>query len=733
MTRVDLRTLDDYLTRYGHLLGSQQNRVLEPLHVPGRDPHDPGLEELLRAPFDAQGHLITAGKKCLRDNNALLLVAEMGTGKTFMGQGVLNILAGDKGYVAIVMCPGQLVKKWRREILETIPNANVEIIETYSDVIGLVRDRVAGRIRKPTVPTWYVIARDTAKLTYKKRNGFVMRFRRFETEDGHKYWGKAAACSKCGGYCLDKDGAPYLPDSRKLQKCMAPKLSRLGMPILDDLGNPVPCGAPLWQADREGIRKMEPAKLIHKKLKGFFDYFILDEAHEEKGAETAQANAAGSLAASCKKTIALTGTLIGGYAEHIRPLLFRLCPRSIVEEGFKWDDVMKFSERYGRIDTIITDKSGGSEFKNTQSRGATKSTRRVVRPGIMPSLFGRHLIGNAVFLSLDEVSAALPDLKEDVVPVVMDRELAENYKEDEETLTGFIRANAFRGGKRLLGPMLNYLLTYPDYPFDWQEVGFKDREGAWVGVLQPTSLSDFIRPKERALLDALEAERDLGRQCWVYCINNGEHDVQGRLAQLIEREGFKVGVLTSAVTLREREEWIERQGKKLDVVLSHPKLVETGLDLFSKRPMGHNFCTIMFYQTGYNLFTLRQASRRAWRIGQKKLCKVIYFYYQGTMQERAMELMGKKMVAAQALEGKFSSEGLVAMGGDDNMEVALAKSLAERLPVNAERQWRKIDGENAIAGNFMAERMKKLASQCYMPLFDDEEALLAALTKGGMS
>ena len=87
------------------------------------------------------------------------------------------------------------------------------------------------------------------------------------------------------------------------------------------------------------------------------------------------------------------------------------------------------------------------------------------------------------------------------------------------------------------------------------------------------------------------------------------------------------------------------------MALSHPKLVETGLDLFDKGGV-YNFPTLIFYQTGYNLFTMRQASRRAWRIGQRKDCKVIYLYYGGTLQARAMSLMGKKMEAAQALEGK---------------------------------------------------------------------------------
>src|SRR5262249_42871067 len=103
------------------------------------------------------------------------------------------------------------------------------------------------------------------------------------------------------------------------------------------------------------------------------------------------------------------------------------------------------------------------------------------------------------------------------------------------------------------------------------------------------------------------------------------------------------------------------------------------LDLFDKGGR-HNFPTLCFYETGYNLFTLRQASRRSWRIGQKLPCRVVYLYYEGTIQDRALALMGRKLAAAQALEGTFSSEGLVALAGEDaNVEIALARSLVERM------------------------------------------------------
>jgi hypothetical protein len=77
----------------------------------------------------------------------------------------------------------------------------------------------------------------------------------------------------------------------------------------------------------------------------FFDYLIIDEAHEEKPADSAQGNAVGALAAAAKKVIALTETLIGLYAEHIRPLLFRLSPRSLIQESLGWHDGMACVER----------------------------------------------------------------------------------------------------------------------------------------------------------------------------------------------------------------------------------------------------------------------------------------------------------------------------------------------------------------------------------------------------
>ena len=142
------------------------------------------------------------------------------------------------------------------------------------------------------------------------------------------------------------------------------------------------------------------------------------------------------MAASCRKVVALTGTLIGGYAEHLRPLLFRLSPGSLIREGLGWSDATAFNERYGRIETRITERSGGPAGEGNRMSRGSKTTTKSMRPGVMPALFARHLIDKAVFLGLGEVAGNLPPLEEECIPVRMDPELAKAYRQEVEAPRG---------------------------------------------------------------------------------------------------------------------------------------------------------------------------------------------------------------------------------------------------------------------------------------------------------
>jgi hypothetical protein len=120
----------------------------------------------------------------------------------------------------------------------------------------------------------------------------------------------------------------------------------------------------------------------------------------------------------------------------------------------------------------------------------------------------------------------------------------------------------------------------------------------------------------------------------------GEHDVTLRLKQVLEKKGFRVAVMKASVPTEKREEWYADRSKEgVQVCICHPKLVETGLDLLE-------YPTIYFYETGYSLHTLRQASRRSWRIGQKRPVRVKFFYYADTAQEKCVRHMGKKMLVS---------------------------------------------------------------------------------------
>src|SRR5207244_10078200 len=52
--------------------------------------------------------------------------------------------------------------------------------------------------------------------------------------------------------------------------------------------------------------------------------------------------------------------------------------------------------------------------------------------------------------------------------------------------------------------------------------------------------------------------------------------------------------------------------------------------------------------------------------------------YEGTMQTACLRLMGKKLLVALTMEGKFAGEGLQNIDEDDDMLSAMARELVER-------------------------------------------------------
>jgi hypothetical protein len=178
-----------------------------------------------------------------------------------------------------------------------------------------------------------------------------------------------------------------------------------------------------------------------------------------------------------------------------------------------------------------------------------------------------------------------------------------------------------------------------------------------------------LYPKEKELLRICAEAIRAGRQAVIYCVHTETRDITERLTKILGEAGLEAQVLKAAkVKAAEREEWIN--SFKGDVLITHPRNVNTGLDLVQ-------FPEVVWYQQDYSVYILRQASRRSWRIGQKEPVNVHHLYYKGTIQEKAITLNVKKMRAALLTEGELIEGKLVEEFEEDGL-LALAKTIIDR-------------------------------------------------------
>ena len=603
--------------------------------------------ESLRKPYDAQARVIEASRRALSMQKACFVIGEMGTGKTLMGS-----LIPEDGSKILILCPSHLQEKWVREIHETRPNSVAVIIKSLQDCDRLIRELPTG---KQTL--WYVLSKETAKLSYLWRNACKIKKEQrwiYDRMSKEQILSEinTCLCPDCFSYITrtDSKGNEFFigPDTLERNRMFCPK-----------------CKAALWTADNKRNRKYALADYL-KKRHARIDYLIIDEAHEYKAQDSAQGNSLGSLASISENKILLTGTLIGGYATHLYYLLWRVLPNQMKARGYTYSNTKSFIAQYGVREQITRDYQGDGS-SNKRSKGATNKGSWQERPGISPELFTDFLLGNGLYLQLDDLAADLPPLEEKPISVEMspDQEIA--YKVLESELKHAVAQDLARGNKRMLSKLLINLLAFPDKPFD--NTCIELEQGQFVQVPNLDSRQTF--PKEEKLVEIALDAKARGSKTLVYCQFTSSRDIQPRLQETLQAAGLNVAVLRSTVKPEKREQWIKDNAPDNDCLICNPEIVKTGLDLYA-------YTTIVFFQTGYNIFTLRQASRRSWRLGQTQPCNVFYLYYADTMQSRAIELIARKTNSATALDGRLSNEGLNQLADEDDAFI-LAKALVEGL------------------------------------------------------
>ncbi len=406
----------------------------------------------------------------------------------------------------------------------------------------------------------------------------------------------------------------------------------------------------------------------------FFDLLVVDEGHEFKNADSAQGQAMGVLANKARKTLLLTGTLMGGYADDLFYLLWRIMPERMIEDGFRYGQSgtlgaasMAFMRRHGVLKDVYKETEGGS---HKTARGKRITVRTSKAPGFGPKGIARYVLPFTVFLKLKELGQnVLPPYREHYRDVPMTPEMAERYRNLSHTLKEELKRALVCGDTTLLGVVLNVLLAWPECCFR-EEVVKHPRTCALLAYVPPVLDETEPSPKEAELIEICRQEKAKGRRVLVYTIYTGKRDTSSRLATLLKAEGFKPAVLRASVDTSQREDWIADQvDRGADVLITNPELVKTGLDLLE-------FPTIVFMQSGYNVYTVMQAARRSWRIGQREAVDVYYLGYAGSAQTTCYSLMAKKIAVTQSTSGDTPDTGLDVLNQDgDSIEVALAKQL----------------------------------------------------------
>lgn len=661
------------------------------------------LLELKRLPYPRQARAIIAGYNHLKSNKSLLYSSEMGTGKTLMSIALsyLKMATSTKELRFGIMCPTHLVSKWADEIRETLGSENdeyeIHIIKSGKELIALNQRRRRKRVQ------YIIFSKENAKLSYDRDENCVTPLIKVPYQKNYGYY----VCPCCGKiYTLKalramQNRAFYFIEEKEYKGS-----KDIPQWIFDEArGKAFHCKEcksypnilPKEVCFKNRNKKINRGALLTRlsvadamrsvKTKGYFDILFVDEAHEMQGEDTLQGNALGVLGAYSKKLVGLTGTLLNGYVSSLFFIMWRFFPHIMKAMDFRFDSLSLFIKRFGSYEKdVTTEENAGSigsvVYYNAPIDAIGKGAKKE-STAINPELI-RILMRNVIFLKLDDLNIPLPDYSEEVV--LVQPEHNHNYKAYIECLMNEVSHINILSYK-FIGALVNDSLSILDLPFKEKKATATYKEVSRTYTYTPFCDESYITNKERKLFELIKAEREVGRKVLVYAhySNLGTtqrlKDVLGRL---FKNEGMlaKIEVLNPSVSPNKRKMWIDTH--PCDVLITNPELVKTGLDLY-------NYPTIIYHQTGYNVQTVRQASRRAWRIGQKSKCKTIFLCYENTAQTIALQLVAKKIKASNEIEGKIITLKNDLSSLFDDAEYQTQNAIANSLLRNDEQKNVEID------------------------------------------
>ncbi len=302
--------------------------------------------------YTAQKHVVAAITCGFEHRDSLLLVGQMGCGKTALGgstaisiaTGVVRALRNSvrDDQVILVVCPPHLIEKWQRELLSISANVYVEKLARHEEVKAFMDQ--AARLG-PGIAKIGLIKRDMTKLGSGRemavnwRNEPVTLWRHDQpTPTGYDgqprvVKNRIPKCPECGSTVYREQGDSLIAAT---ESWLASGKRRCPT-----------CNAPLWQEARDRGSRPKPghkfppknprypiADYIQRRYSDRVYLLIWDEIHEAQAGDTGNGAAFARLAGVARKVLALTGTPFNGKASSMLNIEYALNPR--VRQRYSW-------------------------------------------------------------------------------------------------------------------------------------------------------------------------------------------------------------------------------------------------------------------------------------------------------------------------------------------------------------------------------------------------------------
>ncbi|MGD8753732.1 MAG: helicase-related protein, partial [Anaerolineales bacterium] len=614
-------------------------------------------------------------------------VMAMGYGKTYISLTVRELLMACKRIgLTIVLCPPHLMKKWKREARWLAPD-NLVLFPKGNGKRRLTQVfRVLNLAAKGT-SVILILSREMVKLGPLHKPQLVRRF--------FPHYGHLWACPHCGVPAAT-DAEPGWGRKELLRYAETyPALSKDADPPRRLQNKACPACQSKYAGPEPTPRRWPLAEIIYRAVKRgqIRDLLLLgDEIHEYRNASL-QGTAFSRIFRVARWAVLLTGTLHGGKASDLYRLLRWTSPE-LRRVGL---GEREFVKKYGYMEAVET-----RDEKRAYRRKVRRSAFRE-RPGVSPTIY-RFLLPRTAFGALRDVAAALPSYTEESITVSapslpVDGVFSKTYgghlyhNKGQGAFMAWLRAALGYYNIAAVKPtgdrygddshIYSYVARYED--------GEMIKEEIVLNLPHANTLSPL--PKEAELLSIVRAEKAEHRKTVLLLEQTITRPLPTRLIEILNGAKIRATYLdTSRVPASSREAWIDKNAYEMDVLITHPRAVETGLDLVM-------FQTVVVYEAIYAVISLAQAVARVWRLGQNRPVRVFSLAYEDNLEQDAWRVIAKKIAWSKSVYGDFIPSGLGDAGLDENLDLlsALTEAIASPEGRNG-RGMERVSPETTLAG-----------------------------------